>query len=81
LEIEFANTVKTDSKTGGQRWISMDDSGHSIGFWSGWKTSVDGKRQGVPKGGLDLCCSLVFARVLFVLEICMFCSLRVLYFR
>ena len=35
----------------------------------------------MPKGGLDMRCSLVFARVLFVLEICMFCSLRTIVFR
>jgi len=32
---------KTDSKTGRQQWIFMDNSGHSIGFWSGWKTLCD----------------------------------------
>jgi len=36
---------------------------------------------GMPKGGLDLRCLLVFALVLFVLEICMFCSLRDILFR
>ena len=36
---------------------------------------------GMPKGGLDMRCSLVFARVLFVLEICMFCLLRTIVFR
>jgi len=44
-------------------------------------TPVDGERQVMPKGGLDLRCSLVFALVLFVLETALFCSLRVLYFR
>ena len=47
---------KTDSKTGRQQWISVDDSGNSIGFWSGWKTSMDGGRQEVPKGGLEPPC-------------------------
>ena len=39
-KIEFANTVKTDSKTGRQLWISVDDGRNSIGLWSGWKTSL-----------------------------------------
>src|SRR6266567_1594128 len=43
---------KTDSKTGGQQWISVDRGGHAIGLWRGWKTLVDGGRRGVPKGGL-----------------------------
>src|SRR5437660_12772742 len=43
---------KTDSKTGGQQWISVDGGGHAIGLWRGWKTLVDGGRRGVPKGGL-----------------------------
>ena len=43
---------KTDSKTGRQQWISVDGGGNSIGFWSGWKTLVDGGKRGVPKGGL-----------------------------
>jgi len=49
---------KTDSKTGRQQWISMDGSGHSIGFWGGWKTLVDGKKQEVPKG--DSCPSIPY---------------------
>jgi len=44
-------------------------------------TSVDGGKRVMPKGGLDLSCSLVSALVLFVLETALFCSLRVLYFR
>ena len=36
---------------------------------------------GMPKGGLDLRCSLVFAPVLFVLETALFCSLRVIFYR
>jgi len=72
---------KTDSKTGRQQWISVDGSGHSIGFWSGWNTSVDGKKQVMPKGGLDMSCSLVFANVLVVLGKPLFCSSRVMYFR
>ncbi len=36
---------------------------------------------GMPKGGLDMRCSLVFARVHFVLETSMFCSLRALFYR
>jgi hypothetical protein len=48
----FSVDSKTDSKTGGQQWISVDGGGHAIGFWSGWETSVDGGRRGVPKGGL-----------------------------
>ncbi len=47
---------KTDSKTGGQQWIFVDGSRNSIGFWSGWKTSVDGGRRGMPKGGLEPPC-------------------------
>jgi hypothetical protein len=43
---------KTDSKTGGQQWISVDEGGNSIGLWRGWKTLVDLERRGVPKGGL-----------------------------
>ena len=42
---------KTDSKTGGLRWIFMDRGRHPIGLWSGWKTVVDGEKQEVPKGG------------------------------
>jgi len=71
---------KTDSKTGRQQWISVDGSGHSIGFWSGWNTSVDGKKQVMPKGGLSLSCSLVFANVHVVLESSIFCSLNVVIF-
>jgi hypothetical protein len=44
---------KTDSKTGRQQWISVDEGRNSIGLWSGWKTSVDGEKQEVPKGGLE----------------------------
>ena len=44
-------------------------------------TLVDVEKRGVPKGGLDMRCSLVIALVLFVLETALFCSLRVLYFR
>src|SRR5260221_947227 len=47
---------KTDSKTGRRQWIFIDDSGHSIGLWSGWKTLVDGGRRVVPKGGLEPPC-------------------------
>src|SRR6266702_3632606 len=47
---------KTDSKTGRQPWISVDGGGNSIGLWSGWKTSVDFERRGVPKGGLEPPC-------------------------
>ena len=36
---------------------------------------------GMLKGEFDMRCTLVFARVHFVLEICMFCSLRVLHLR
>jgi len=36
---------KTDSKTGGQQWISVDGGGNSIGLWSDWKTLVDGGRR------------------------------------
>jgi hypothetical protein len=36
---------------------------------------------GMPKGGLDMRCSLVFARVLLVLKMAPFCSLRVLFYR
>ena len=78
---EFANAVKTDSKTGGQQWISVDEGRNSIGLWSGWKTLVDGGKRVVPKGGLDMRCALVFALVLLVLETSMFCPLRVLYVR
>jgi hypothetical protein len=44
--------ITLDSKTGGQPWISVDGDRNSIGLWSGWKTSVDLERRGVPKGGL-----------------------------
>src|SRR5216684_1881299 len=47
---------KTDSKTGRQQWISLDSGGHSIGLWSGWKTSMDGGKQVMPKGGLEPPC-------------------------
>jgi hypothetical protein len=36
---------------------------------------------GMPKGGLDTPCSLVFALVLRVLETALFCSLRALLYR
>lgn len=36
---------------------------------------------GMPKGGLDTCCSLVFARVHSVLEVALFCSLCVVFYR
>src|SRR5258708_9929457 len=72
---------KTDSKTGRQLWISVDGGGHSIGFWSGWKTSVDGGKRVMPEGGLCIRCSLVFAPVHFVLEMALFCSLRVVFCR
>jgi len=36
---------------------------------------------GMPKGGLDTPCSLAFARVHSVLEIALFCSLRVVIYR
>ena len=36
---------------------------------------------GMLKGEFDFRCALVFALVHCVLEICMFCSLRVLYLR
>jgi hypothetical protein len=52
LSKPFANRVKTDSKTGRQQWISVDEGRNSIGLWSGWKTSVDGERRVMPKGGL-----------------------------
>jgi hypothetical protein len=39
------------------------------------------EEEKVPKGGLDMSCSLVFALVLFVLETDMFCSLRVIFYR
>jgi len=44
-------------------------------------TLVDVEKRGVPKGGLDVRCSLVIARIHFVLEISMFCSLRALFYR
>src|SRR5579863_450722 len=47
---------KTDSKTGGQQWISVDGGGNSIGLWSDWKTLVDGGRRVMPKGGLEPPC-------------------------
>ncbi len=31
----------------------MDGSGHSIGFWSGWKTLVDVERRVMPVEGLE----------------------------
>src|SRR5712692_5650994 len=52
----FSVDSKTDSKTGGQQWISVDGGGHAIGLWSGWKTSVDGGRRVMPKGGLEPPC-------------------------
>ena len=39
------------------------------------------KLLGMPKGGLDMPCSLVFALVHLVLEIALFCSLRVVFYR
>jgi hypothetical protein len=51
-ETSVTSDSKTDRKTGRQQWISLDGGGHRIGLWSGWKTSIDGKKQGVPKGGL-----------------------------
>jgi len=42
---------------------------------------VDGEKQVMPKGGLDLSRSLVFANVLVVLGKPLFCSSRVMYFR
>ena len=45
---------KTDSKTGGQQWISVDEARHSIGLWSEWKTLVDVGRRVMPKGGLGM---------------------------
>ncbi len=44
-------SITPDSKTGRQQWISVDVGGNSIGLWSGWKTSVDGGRRVIPKGG------------------------------
>src|SRR5258707_14438702 len=38
---QFIVDSKTDSKTGGQLWISVDESRNSIGLWSGWKTVCD----------------------------------------
>ena len=58
---------KTDSKTGRQQWISVDEGRNSIGLWSGWKTLVDGERRVMPKGGLNFSRSLTFADVLVVL--------------
>ncbi len=52
----FSVDSKTDSKTGGQQWISVDGGGHAIGLWSGWETSVDGGRRVMPKGGLEPPC-------------------------
>src|SRR5260370_23499670 len=43
-------STTSDSKTGRQQWISVDDGGNSIGLWRGWKTSADGGRRGMPKG-------------------------------
>jgi hypothetical protein len=51
------------------------------GFLSLERTLVDVEKRGVSKGGLDTPCSLVFARVHFVLETPMFCSLRAIDFR
>ncbi len=31
----------------------MGSNGHAIGFWRGWKILVDGKKQVMPKGGLE----------------------------
>jgi hypothetical protein len=39
------------------------------------------KLFGMPKGGLDTPCSLMFARVHSVLEMALFCSLRVVFDR
>jgi hypothetical protein len=44
-------------------------------------TLVDVEKRGVPKGGLDMRCSLVFAPVLLVLETALFCSLRAIVYR
>jgi hypothetical protein len=37
---DFYKQMSQVASTGRQPWIFMDDSGHSIGFWSGWKTPV-----------------------------------------
>jgi len=37
----------------------MESSGHAIGFWSGWKTLVDGKKQVMPKGGLGMISDII----------------------
>jgi hypothetical protein len=31
----------------------MDRGGHSIGLWSGWKTSVDREKQVMPVEGFE----------------------------
>ncbi len=53
----------------------MDFCGHQRGFLSLEWTLVDVEKRGVSKGGLDTRCLLVFARVLFVLEMAL-CKLR-----
>jgi hypothetical protein len=45
---QFANAVKTDSKTGGQQHISVDTHGHAIGLWSGRWTMVNAKKAEMP---------------------------------
>jgi len=59
----------------------VDFGRHQRGFLSLEWALVDVEKRGVPKGGLDICFSLVFALVLFVLETTLFCSLRVIVFR
>jgi hypothetical protein len=74
-------SINFDSKTGRQQRILVDFSGRWRGCLSLKWTLVDGEKRGVPKGGLDMCCPLVFVLVHCVLETCMFCSLRVLFYR
>jgi len=60
-------------------WLTTADSGRFLWILEGllsleW-TLVDVEKRGVSKGGLDTRCLLVFARVLFVLEMAL-CKLR-----
>jgi hypothetical protein len=65
--------VCIDSKIGRQQRILVDFRGRRRGFLSLEWMLVDGERRGVPKGGLDMRCSLVFALVFLVLKKALLC--------
>jgi hypothetical protein len=71
---EFANTVKTDSKTGGQQHISVDTHGHAIGLWSGRWTMVNAKKAEMPMERLYNTFFLTSFSVFLTLNECFQCS-------